>query len=127
MRDLSLQSTRVISATRSLEEADQMPFTIWVATAEYIQRNGFITLGDVLRAAPGIRVSQPGNALEGETFLMRGLGGNQFVKILINDVPIKPFTALGMPIGAQLPIRQAERSADAMPHVRMSPPRLITS
>lgn len=109
MRDLSLQSTRVISATRSLEEADQMPFTIWVATAEDIQRNGFITLGDVLRAAPGIRVSQPGNALEGETFLMRGLAGNQFVKILINDVPIKPFTALGMPIGAQLPIRQAER------------------
>ncbi|MCC6282290.1 MAG: TonB-dependent receptor plug domain-containing protein [Saprospiraceae bacterium] len=109
VRDLSLQPTRVISATRSLEEADQMPFSIWVATAEDIQRNGFVTLGDVLRAAPGIRVSQPGNALEGETFLMRGLAGNQFVKILINDVPIKPFLALGMPIGAQLPIRQAER------------------
>jgi outer membrane receptor protein involved in Fe transport len=109
VRDLSLQATRVISATRSLEEADQMPFSTWVVTAEDIQRNGFITLGDVLRAAPGIRVSQPGNALEGETFLMRGLAGNQFVKILINDVPIKPFMALGMPIGAQLPIRQAER------------------
>ena len=108
-RDLSLQSTKVISATRSLEEADQMPFSIWVATAEDIQRNGFITLGDVLRAAPGIRVSQPGNALEGETFLMRGLAGNQFVKILINDIPIKPYAAPGMPIGAQLPIRQAER------------------
>ena len=55
VRDLSLQPTRVISATRSLEEADQMPFSIWVATAEDIQRNGFVTLGDVLRAAPGIR------------------------------------------------------------------------
>lgn len=109
VRDLTLQSTQVISATRSVEEADQMPFSIWVATAEDIQRNGFVTLGDVLRAAPGIRVSQPGNALEGETFLMRGLAGNQFVKILINDVPIKPSVALGMPIGAQLPIRQAER------------------
>lgn len=109
IRDLSLQATRVISATRSLEEVDQMPFSIWVATAEDIQRNGFVTLGDVLRAAPGIRVSQPGNAVEGETFLMRGLAGNQFVKILINDVPVKPFAALGMPIGAQLPIRQAER------------------
>ena len=109
MRDLSLQLTKVVSATRSVEEADKMPFTIWVATAEDIQRNGFVTLGDVLRAAPGIRVSQPGNALEGETFLMRGMAGNQFVKILINDVPIKPSVALGMPIGAQLPIRQAER------------------
>ncbi len=109
MRDLSLQSTKLISATRSLEEADQMPFSTWVVTAEDIQRNGFVTLGDVMRAAPGVRVSQPGNAEEGETFLMRGLAGNQFVKILINDVPVKPFAALGMPIGAQLPIRQAER------------------
>lgn len=107
--DLSLQPTRVISATRSVEEVDQMPFSIWVATADDIQRNGYITLGDVLRAAPGIRVSQPGNALEGETFLMRGLAGNQFVKILINDIPIKPYVTPGMPIGAQLPIRQAER------------------
>lgn len=107
--DLSLQPARVVSATRSLDEVDKMPFSIWVATAEDIQRNGFVTLGDVLRAAPGIRVSQPGNALEGETFLMRGLTGNEYVKILINDVPIKPFVALGMPIGAQLPIRQAER------------------
>jgi outer membrane receptor protein involved in Fe transport len=108
-RDFSQQTTRIISATRNAEDADNMPFSIWVATAEDILRYGFVTLGDVLRAAPGIRVSQPGNALEGETFLMRGMAGNQQVKILINDVPIKPFMALGMPIGAQLPIRQAER------------------
>ncbi|HOY07032.1 MAG TPA: hypothetical protein PLO67_16610, partial [Saprospiraceae bacterium] len=31
MRDLSLQLTKVVSATRSVEEADKMPFTIWVA------------------------------------------------------------------------------------------------
>ncbi len=108
-RDLDLEKTRVISATRSLENVDDLPFTVWVVTSEDIRRNGFITLGDVLRAAPGIRVSQPGNAMEGETFLMRGLSGNQQVKILINDVPVKPGVALGMPIGAQLPIRQAER------------------
>lgn len=108
-RDPGQQKLKAISATHSLEEIDQLPFTIWVVTAEDISRNGFITLGDVLRAAPGVRVSQPGNAVEGETFMMRGLSGNQYVKILINDVPIKPAVALGMPIGAQLPIRQAER------------------
>ncbi|MBV6442916.1 MAG: Vitamin B12 transporter BtuB [Saprospiraceae bacterium] len=108
-RDLDLEKTRVISASRSLEDMDQVPFTMWVVTAEDILRYGFVTLGDVLRAAPGIRVSQPGNAQEGETFLMRGLSGNQYVKILINDVPVKPGVALGMPVGAQLPIRQAER------------------
>lgn len=108
-RDLDLEKTKAISATRSLENVDDLPFTMWVVTAEDILRNGYVTLGDVLRAAPGIRVSQPGNALEGEMFLMRGLSGNQYVKILINDVPVKPSTTLGMPIGAQIPIRQAER------------------
>lgn len=105
----SLNKRKVVSATRSLEEVDQVPFTVWVVTAQDIQRNGFVTLGDVLRAAPGVRVSQPGNALEGETFLLRGLPGNRYMKVLINDVPIKPTAAPGMPIGAQLPIRQAER------------------
>ncbi|MBL7775131.1 MAG: TonB-dependent receptor plug domain-containing protein, partial [Saprospiraceae bacterium] len=100
---------KTVSATRSLADLDQVPFKVWVVTAEDIERNGFVTLGDVLAAAPGVRVSQPGNALEGETFLLRGLPGNQYVKILINDVPVKPSAAPGMPIGAQLPVRQAER------------------
>jgi outer membrane receptor protein involved in Fe transport len=108
-RDLSQQEVKVISATRSPEEIDEQPFTVWVITGEEILRNGFVTLADVMRAAPGVRVSQPGNAVEGEMFLMRGLSGNQYAKILINDVPIKPAIAGGMPIGAQLPIRQAER------------------
>ncbi len=108
-RDLSQKEVRAISATRSLEVVDETPFTTVVFTAEDILRNGFVTLSDVLKAAPGIQVSQIGNAIEGETFMVRGLSGNQYMKILINDIPIKPTMALGMPIGAQLPIRQAER------------------
>ncbi|MDO8368971.1 MAG: TonB-dependent receptor [Saprospiraceae bacterium] len=108
-RDLSKKKTVAISATRSLDAVEEVPFTTVVFTAEDILRNGFVTLTDVLKAAPGIRVSQPGNAVEGETFIVRGLSGNQYMKVLINDVPIKPSLALGMPIGAQLPIRQAER------------------
>ncbi|MBL7802252.1 MAG: TonB-dependent receptor [Saprospiraceae bacterium] len=108
-RDPTLQKTQAISATRSPEDVDQLPYMVWVITADEILRYGFVTLGDVLKAAPGIRVSQPGNALEGETFLMRGMSGNQYVKILINDVPVKSALANGMSIGSQLPIRQAER------------------
>lgn len=108
-RDEGQKKLRAQSGTRTEEEVDQLPFTLWVVTSEDILRNGFVTLGDVLRAAPGVRVSQPGNMLEGETFMLRGLSGNQYVKVMINDVPIKPSAAKGMPIGAQLPIRQAER------------------
>lgn len=108
-RDLSQKKTVAISATRSLETVDDQPFTTVVFTAEDILRNGFVTLTDVLKAAPGIRVSQPGNSVEGETWMLRGLSGNQYMKVLVNDIPIKPSIALGMPVGAQLPIRQAER------------------
>lgn len=104
-----LEGTKVISGSRSEKEVADLPFTIFVITGEEIRENGYLTLTDVLKRLPGIRVSQPGSALEGETFLMRGLLGNTYAKILINDMPVKPFLVSGMPIGAQLPIREAER------------------
>ncbi len=101
--------TKVISGSRSEKAIEDLPFTIYVISGEEIRRNGYLTLTDALKRLPGIRVSQPGSALEGESFLMRGLQGNTYAKILINDIPIRPFLVSGMPIGAQLPIREAER------------------
>lgn len=109
IRPSDIQPEIAVAATRMPDAVKDLPFTIWTISAAEILRNGFVTLGDVLRAAPGIRVSQPGNGLEGETFLMRGISGNQYVKILINNLPVKSNITGGMPIGAQLPIRQAER------------------
>ncbi len=100
---------QVFAATRSMKELKELPFSIHVITKEEIRDNGYRTLVDALKMAPGIKVSQPGNALEGETFLMRGLMGNTYAKILLNGNPIKPVVVRGMPIGAQLPIQQAER------------------
>ena len=107
--DQIFTSYKIISASRSLKSVQDLPFTIHVITREEILKNGYITLVDVLKYLPGIRGSQPGSALEGETFLMRGLAGNAYTKILVNDLPVKPTVVSGMPIGAQLPIRQAER------------------
>lgn len=103
------ESQSMISASRTQKVVGEIPFTSYVITKEEIRDNGYTTLVDVMKTIPGIRVSQPGSAIEGELFLMRGLIGNQNTKILINDVPIKPAFVLGMPIGAQLPIKQAER------------------
>lgn len=100
---------QVYTATRSMKELKELPFSIHVITKEEIRDNGYRTLVDALKMAPGIKVSQPGNALEGETFLMRGLLGNTYAKILLNGNPIKPVVVRGMPIGAQIPIQQAER------------------
>lgn len=100
---------KIISGTRFPLEAGDLPYSVYIITKEEIRQNGYETLVDALKMAPGFRVSQPGNAVEGETFLMRGLLGNTYTKILINDVPIKPVFVGGMPIGAQLPIKEAER------------------
>ncbi|MFN4081647.1 MAG: TonB-dependent receptor plug domain-containing protein [Saprospiraceae bacterium] len=108
-RDAKALREMTVSATRSPESPDALPFQVWIISSQEIVTNGYVTLADALRNVPGIRVSQPGNALEGETFMVRGLIGNRYFKILINDVPVKPAAAVGMPVGAQLPIRQAER------------------
>ena len=101
--------TQVASASRSLQNISELPFPIFVIPRSEILSNGYITLADALKSMPGIRVSQPGSGLEGETFTMRGLLGNTYAKILINGNPVKPYIVSGMPIGAQLPIQQAER------------------
>ena len=107
--DSVLTRTQVSAASRSLQNITELPFPIFVIRRSEIISNGYITLADALKSLPGIRVSQPGSALEGETFTMRGLLGNTYAKILINGSPIKPYVVSGMPIGAQLPIQQAER------------------
>jgi len=102
-------NNKVTGASRSLKNIQDLPFSIFVIEGEEIRRKGHITLADALKMLPGIRVSQPGSALEGETFMMRGLLGNAYAKILVNGIPIKPYVVSGMPIGAQLPVQQAER------------------
>jgi len=100
---------KVLSGTRNLQDPADLPIGMYVVTKEEIRRNNCVTLADVLKNLPGFRVSQPGSADLGETFLMRGVLGNAYTRILINDVPIRTGNLKGMPLGAQLPIRQAER------------------
>lgn len=111
--DLQTEANRasktVISANRLAETPDDMAQQVIVIDGETIRKFGYTTLVDVLESIPGFRTSQPGNAIEGETFLMRGLYGNDHVKFLINGVPVKPEAVKGMPIGGQLPVRNAER------------------
>ncbi|MEO1261145.1 MAG: TonB-dependent receptor [Bacteroidota bacterium] len=100
---------KIISGSRFPMAAGELPFSVHVITKEEIRENSYETLVDALKMTPGIFTSQPGSAIEGETFMMRGLLGNAYTKILINDIPIKPAFVASMPIGAQLPIREAEQ------------------
>jgi hemoglobin/transferrin/lactoferrin receptor protein len=99
----------VLAASKSLKNVNDLPVTVYVITREEIISNGYITLVDALSSLPGIRVSQPGSAMDGEAFQIRGIYGNYYCKILVDGITIKPSVVSGMPIGSQLPIRQAER------------------
>lgn len=96
------------STNRLAENPDDLTQEVIIIDGDEIRKFGYTTLADVLKTIPGFRTSQPGNAIEGETFLMRGLLGNDHTKILINGIPIKPEAVKSMPIAAQLPIRHAE-------------------
>ncbi len=100
---------QVIAASRSLRNVGDLPVTVYVITRDEIIGNGYTTLVDALASLPGVRVSQPGSAKDGETFQIRGIYGNYYCKILLDGVDIAPSVTGGMPIGSQLPIRQAER------------------
>lgn len=111
--DLNLEADKsksaVTSTNRLTENSEDMAQEVIIIEGDDIRKFGYATLVDVLKSIPGFRTSQPGNAIEGETFLMRGLYGNDMTKILINGIPIKPEAVRGMPIASQLPIRNAER------------------
>ena len=99
----------VISASRSSKKITDLPITIYVVRKDEIVLNHYQTLIDVMKNLPGMRVSQPGSGELGESFQLRGLPGNLYTLILINGLPIKPTSVTGMPLLAQLPVRQAER------------------
>jgi hemoglobin/transferrin/lactoferrin receptor protein len=109
VRNADSGKTQIKSASRNTKFLKDLPVTVYVVHRDEILENGYTTLVDVLKDVPGIKVSQPGSAVDGETFLMNGLYGNYYCKILINDIPISPSVVSGTPIAAQLPIRQAQR------------------
>lgn len=99
----------ITSASRNAKNLEDLPFTAYVITKEMINQRGYQTIVDVIKDLPGTRVSQPSSALHGETFSIRGLFGNYYTKILLDNVPIQPSATNGMPIDAQLPIQSVER------------------
>ena len=100
---------KMISAGRISKNLEDVPLQVYVISGEEIRKNQYATLTDALLSLPGIQISMPGTGELGETFQIWNLTGNLYTKILINGFPVKPSVVAGMPLGSQLPIRQAER------------------
>ncbi len=102
-------TSEVMAASKSLKKAGELPVTVYVITRDEIIGNGYTSLVDAIASLPGVRVSQPGSGVDGEGFQIRGIYGNYYCQILIDGINIMPSVAGGMPVGRQIPIRQAER------------------
>ncbi len=109
INDTIIEENLLISSQRLTSSVNDISNQLIIIDGDEIRKFGYTTLGDVLKSIPGIMTSQPGNAIEGETFIIRGLIGNESLKFMINGASISPEAVRGMPIGAQLPIRHAQR------------------
>ncbi|MDH5385262.1 MAG: TonB-dependent receptor [Candidatus Aminicenantes bacterium] len=104
-----LMDIKVAVASRSERSIKDLPSTVHIITREEILSNSYSSLVDALKDIPGVKVSQPGTGTHGEKYLMRGLWGNNYAKILVNGVPIRPSAVDGMPIGEQINMKNVER------------------
>jgi hemoglobin/transferrin/lactoferrin receptor protein len=104
-----LMDIKVGVASRSERSIKDLPSSVHIITREEILNNNYSSLVDALKDIPGVKVSQPGTGTHGEKYLMRGLWGNNYAKILVNGIPIRPSAVDGMPIGEQVNMKNVER------------------
>jgi hemoglobin/transferrin/lactoferrin receptor protein len=104
-----LMDVKITVASRSERSIKDLPSTVHIITRDVILNNSYSSLVDALKDIPGVKVSQPGTGTHGEKYLMRGLWGNNYTKILVNGIPIRPSAVDGMPIGEQINMRNVER------------------
>jgi len=88
-KDVNKNEIEIVSASRTAKSVSDLPITVYVITRDEILRNGYVTLIDVIKSIPGVRTSQPFSAEAGDGFLLRGLRGNSYVKILLNNMPLR--------------------------------------
>ena len=108
-RAVTKRNPNVVTLSGEERLLANVPYTAYIITREEIEENGYLTLTDALRTVPGIFVSPLGSAREGELFMMHGVHGNRQVEFMIDGLAIRPMHTAGMPLSAQMPIRQAER------------------
>lgn len=99
----------VIAADRIEVPASQVNASVTVVTAAEIERRQFRTLNDVLRAVPGVTVSQSGGAGKMTTVFTRGANGNHTL-VLIDGVRAgDPGSINGAPNFAHFMLDNVER------------------
>ncbi len=91
-----LEEKVVVTGTRTESPRNLLGNSISVITAEEIEAQGGVTLGDVLRTVPGVTIAQSGGPGSLSSIFLRG-GESNYTKVLVDGIPLnKPGGAIDL-------------------------------
>ncbi|MEE8161370.1 MAG: TonB-dependent receptor [Acidobacteriota bacterium] len=91
-----LEEKVVVTGTRTASPRNLLGNSISVITAEEIEAQGGVTLGDVLRTVPGVTIAQSGGPGSLSSIFLRG-GESNYTKVLVDGIPLnKPGGAIDL-------------------------------
>ena len=91
-----LEERVVVTGTRTASPRNLLGNSISVITAEEIEAQRGVTLGDVLRTLPGVAIAQNGGPGSVTSIFLRG-GESNYTKVLVDGIPLnKPGGAIDL-------------------------------
>ena len=91
-----LEEKVVVTGTRTASPRNLLGNSISVITAEEIEAQRGVTLGDVLRTVPGVAIAQNGGPGSVSSIFLRG-GESNYTKVLLDGIPLnKPGGAIDL-------------------------------
>ena len=102
----------VVTATKRVENLQDVPLSITALTGEVLEREGILNYGDFARQVPGVVLSEPNKQFS--KFTIRGLqtsttsnsiGEQKLVAVYVDEVPVTSFSI----VTPNLPLYDIER------------------
>jgi outer membrane receptor for ferrienterochelin and colicin len=110
--ELSLEqllNTRITTASRTSERANEAPATVYVISRNDIRARGYFCLADVLRDLPGMETVEQYYSEQGTLVPVRGVVGNNKIVLLINGMRVNPPGGEELMLRNDLSVRFAEQ------------------
>lgn len=112
LENLSLQqllSTKITTASKTLQELGISPATVTVVSKEQIKVRGYQSLLDVLYDLPDVKIDDKIYSGIRNSITIRGTQGSEKFVILLDGIPISTPSGEAMPVMENYPVHLAEQ------------------
>lgn len=104
-----LSNVKIVTASKTSQEAGQAPANVYVVTEEQIRIRGYRSLLDVLMDAPDFKIDDKVYSVSMNTITTRGIEGQEKLIILLDGTRISSPTNEAMPIMENYPVNLAKQ------------------